>query len=138
MMLGTWVTLIVGLTALLAFLGTGTVFVLSGRQKARVDTLEKQNTDLRNDVLDRDRRIEFLETENEHKTASIQALESQVIALEKLKLGETYFQAMHDQVEAHSVRVIANHEKILGELQIIRGQNRDILALLADQRRQQR
>lgn len=130
-----WIGALVGLTALLAFLGTGTVFVLSGRQKARLTTLEASNDDLRNDVGDRDRRITFLEHENAAKTAEIKALTAHVEALEKLKTGEAYFAAMHDQVEAHTSRTLANHEKILGELAVLRNQNRDMLALLADQRR---
>ncbi len=130
-----WIGLLVGVTAVLAFLGTGTVFVLSGRQKVRLAALEASNADLRNDVTDRDRRIDFLEHENEAKTVEIAALHAQVDALEKLKTGEAYFAAMHDQVEAHTARVLANHEKILSELTVVRNQNRDMLALLADQRR---
>ncbi len=45
-----WIGILVGVTALLAFLGTGTVFVLSGRQKVRLSALEASNADLRNDV----------------------------------------------------------------------------------------
>lgn len=130
-----WVGLLVALTALLAFLGTGTVFVLSGRQKVRVDGLEKSNADLRNDVGDRDRRIEFLEHENQTKTAEIEALKAHVEALERMKTGEAFFQAVHDQVAAHSAKVLANHEKIMSEVGVLRAQNRDILRLLADQRR---
>jgi hypothetical protein len=133
-----WIGLIVGGAAVLAFLGTGTVFVLSGRQKGRIDALEAQNKDLRNDRDDRDQRILFLEAENEAKTEKIKDLETHVIALEKMKMGEAYFSAMHDQVEAHTVRVLANHTKILGELEVVRAQNRDMLALLADHRNRQR
>jgi len=128
------VGLLVGLTAVLAFLGTGTVFVLSGRQKVRLSALEASNDDLRNDVGDRDRRITFLESENAAKTKEIVALHLQVEALEKLKTGEAYFAAMHDQMEAHTAKVLANHEKILGALTIVRNQSKDILALLSDQR----
>ncbi len=130
-----WIGLLVGVTALLAFLGTGTVFVLSGRQKVRLGALEASNADLRNDVGDRDRRIEFLEHENEAKTTEIAVLHSQVDALEKLKTGEAYFAAMSEQVTAHTTKALANHEKLLGEVTVIRNQNRDMLALLADQRR---
>lgn len=134
--MSTWISLFVGVTAILAFLGTGTVFVLSGRQKVRIETLEHQNADLRNDVTDRDRRITWLEGENEAKTGLIDGLGHQVAALEKLKLGEAYFEAMREQIEAHSTKVLANDERILQEASVIRGQNRDILALLADHRRQ--
>jgi len=130
-----WIGLLVGVTALLAFLGTGTVFVLSGRQKVRLGALEASNADLRNDVVDRDRRIDFLERENVTKTAEIAALNAQVVALEKLKTGEAYFAAMHDQVEAHTAKVHVTHEKMLGELEVVRNQSRDILAMLDDQRR---
>jgi predicted nucleic acid-binding Zn-ribbon protein len=126
--LSTWVSLLVGTTAVLAFLGTGTVFVLSGRQKVRIDTLEHQNSDLRNDVGDRDRRIEFLEHENANKTHEIGDLRAHVKALERMKAGEAYFQAIHDQVEAHSAKVLANHARLESKLDAV-------LALLGDQRR---
>jgi hypothetical protein len=127
--LSTWVSLLVGTSALLAFLGTGTVFVLSGRQKVRIDTLEHQNSDLRNDVGDRDRRIEFLEHENVNKTIKIGDLEAHVKALERMKAGEAYFQAIHDQVASHSEKVLTNHARLEAKLN-------DVLALLSDQRRQ--
>ena len=89
-----------------AMLAAAAAFLASGNQKGRILKLEAGATDLRNDVADRDRRIDFLENANERgkvlseaKDLEMHSLRQQMEALGQVIRGEAEFAALRDHLD---------------------------------------
>lgn len=100
------ISLIVLVVSALAGLGAAAAFLAAGNQKGRILKLEADATDLRNDIADRDRRIEFLETANSRiealskaKGIEMLALHQQMDVLGQVIRGEAEFAALRDHLD---------------------------------------
>ena len=92
--------------AFLAALGAAAAFLAAGNQKGRITALEESAALLRREVEDRDRRITFLEGENERKKLEVaaqerelQALQEQMKALGQVIRGEAEFASLRDHID---------------------------------------
>jgi chromosome segregation ATPase len=100
--------------AFLAALGAAAAFLAAGNQKGRITALEESAELLRREVADRDRRITFLEGENERKKLEVtaqerelQALQEQMKALGQVIRGEAEFAALRDHIDHRFEALVA-------------------------------
>jgi hypothetical protein len=129
-----WLTIIGLVLAVLTGLGSAALFITIGRWRGRVESLEGQNTDLRNDLTDSDRRAEIREKdivlqkkEIERQASEIVLLHAQIATLTEAVSGEAHYTALHELIEEF-------HTGVMGVLPgLVRGQA-DILNLLGDKR----
>ena len=102
------------IVAFLAALGAAAAFLAAGNQKGRITALEESAALLRREVEDRDRRITFLEGENERKKVEVQAqerelqaLHEQMNALGQIIRGEAEFAALRDHIDHRFEALVA-------------------------------
>lgn len=118
------------LVGLLLALGMGTLFVSSGRQKGKsadaetaMAELRDVNTDLRNEITDKDRRLTAAEASLLRCHDSTDSLKRELDALGKVITAEAHIVALQDMVaEALSVQqqvVRQLHELAATDVQIV-------------------
>lgn len=144
-----WLTILGAVVAVLAGIGTLAVFVALGAQRGRVERLENQNEDLRNEIGDERRRRENVEADNartrednERLQRTVNHLQGEVDTMRSVIEGVTgpisvlaeKMSKDHALLEAHHREAMSGQHEILIGMDLMYALQADTMRLLGDQR----
>ena len=144
-----WLTFLASAVALLAGIGTMAAFVAIGAQRGRVERLEHQNEDLRNEVTDVQRRHDREVEDHQHTRSEldtskvaveahadrIRTLETEVATMQRAFDGVTGpLAALSALVQQNATLIESHHTEAMSGMDYMYALQVDALRLLGDKR----
>lgn len=134
-----WVVLVVGILTIGGLISGVVVFVRASYSKAKIESLQQDNTNLRAEVADLDRRLERERTDRERHEEKVKAESEQLKAqlegaltqnqmLADMILQRANIEAVHDQIDQHHQEAKQAWTSLIDEVKKIKQSNDRLIA----------